>query len=139
MDDALGVRRIESVGYLDSHVEQTIQIQRFPESQFPKRLAFQVLHRDEWARFVLANLVDRANIRMVQRRRGPCFPPETLECQRIAGDVIGKKLQRNKAAKLGVFGLVNHTHSATAQLTDDTVVRNGLAERRWRRHGCASS
>jgi hypothetical protein len=30
-------------------------------------------------------------------------------------------------AKLQVFGLVNHTHSATAQLLDDAVVRDGLS------------
>ena len=31
-------------------------------------------------------------------------------------------------AKLQAFGLRNHTHSATAQLLDDAVVRDALAE-----------
>jgi hypothetical protein len=31
-------------------------------------------------------------------------------------------------ARLQTFGLVNHTHSATAQLLDDAAVRDALAD-----------
>ena len=41
---------------------------------------------------------------------------------------IGKELQGHEAAKLSVLGLVDDTHAATAQLLDDAVVRNGLAD-----------
>jgi hypothetical protein len=32
--------------------------------------------------------------------------------------------------ELGVFGFVNDTHTATAELFDDAVVRDGLADKR---------
>jgi hypothetical protein len=33
----------------------------------------------------------------------------------------------------GIFGFVNHTHPAAAQLVDNAVMRNGLPD-----HGCAN-
>ena len=39
-----------------------------------------------------------------------------------------KKFRRNVAVKLEVFRLVHHTHPAAAQLLDDAIVRNGLAD-----------
>jgi hypothetical protein len=48
--------------------------------------------------------------------------------QGTRGHVIGEKLERDKAAKLGVFGLVDHTHPTTAQLLNDAVVRDGSTD-----------
>jgi len=40
----------------------------------------------------------------------------------------GQELEGNKPAELHILGLVHHTHPSAAQLLDDTVVRNGLAD-----------
>ena len=45
-------------------------------------------------------------------------------------DFIGKKLQGNESSKLGVLSFVDDTHPATAQLLDDAVVGEGLADKR---------
>jgi hypothetical protein len=42
--------------------------------------------------------------------------------------LVGQEFQRNKTAKLRVLGFVNHAHTATAELLDDAVVRDGLAD-----------
>ena len=44
--------------------------------------------------------------------------------------ILGQKLQCDEAPKLSVLGLVDHAHAATAQLLDDPVVRDGLADHR---------
>ena len=75
-----------------------------------------------------ADLVDRADVGMVQRRRGPSFAAEAGQRLRVSGNVFGQELERDEAAKLGVFGLVDHTHPAAAELFDDAVVRDGLAD-----------
>ena len=44
-----------------------------------------------------------------------------------AGQRLRKELESNKAAKFDVLSLVDHTHSAPAELFENAVVRNGLA------------
>jgi hypothetical protein len=72
---------------------------------------------------------------MVQRRGSTRLTSETLECLGIVGDVVGKKLDSDKAAELSVFRLIDNAHSSAAQLVQDAVVRNGLAQ--WGRGGHA--
>ena len=38
-----------------------------------------------------------------------------------------EELQRHHAAELGILGLIDDTHAAAAQLLQDAIVRNGLA------------
>jgi hypothetical protein len=59
---------------------------------------------------LIVNLMDRADIRMVQRGSGQCL--------RIFGNLIRQELQGNKAVQLHVFRLVDHTHPATAEFLD---------------------
>jgi hypothetical protein len=51
--------------------------------------------------------------------------------------VPGFLFTRDKSAKLGVLGLIDHTHPTAAQFLDDAVVRDGLSHklersRHWR-------
>ena len=50
---------------------------------------------------------------------------------RIWGHVFGQELQSHKAIEPGVLSLVDDPHAAAAQLLDDAVVRDGLADQ-WR-------
>ena len=90
--------------------------------------AVQKLHGDEALALVLANLVDGANVGMVEGGGGAGFAAEAFECLRILRHVVGKKLESDKSTQRSVFGLVHHTHPATAQLLDDAVVRDGLSD-----------
>jgi hypothetical protein len=49
----------------------------------------------------------------------------------IFGNVIPQKLRGDKTVQIDVFRLINHTHTAAAQLFDDAIVRNSLADY-WR-------
>ena len=49
------------------------------------------------------------------------------EHERLA-QVLREELQRDKAMKLRVFGLIHHTHPTTAEFLNDAVVRDGLAD-----------
>jgi len=41
---------------------------------------------------------------------------------RVSGDLVGMEFECDKAVQARVFGLVNHSHSAAAQLLDHMVV-----------------
>src|SRR5262249_27856657 len=79
---------------------------------------------------MLADFVNGADVGVIQRGRRTAFPTEAFKRLRGFAKVVGKKFQGNSAAKFGVLGLVNHTHSAATKLFDDAVVRDGLADER---------
>ena len=90
--------------------------------------AIHELHGDEGAAFLLADVVDRADVGMIERRGGPSFAAKTLQGLRITGHVIGKKLEGDETAQARVLGLVHHAHPAAAKLFQDAVVRDSLAD-----------
>ncbi len=80
------------------------------------------LHCDKGAAIGFVNLVNRTDIRMVQRGGRACLAAKTLKRLRVFGEFFGKELQRNVAAELQIFGFVNHAHAAAADLTQNTVM-----------------
>src|SRR5260370_432775 len=77
-------------------------------------LAAQHFHDDELLAlgFVLGNLVDSADVGMVQSRRGPGFTAKTLQGLGIASQIPGEKFERDAASEVKVLGLVNYSHTA---------------------------
>ena len=75
----------------------------------------------------LVNLVDRADVRVVQRGRSLGFPLEAAEGLCVVGEFIGEELQGDVATELEVFRLVDHAHSAAADFAEDAVMGNRLA------------
>jgi hypothetical protein len=68
---------------------------------------------------------------MVQRRGGAGFAAEAFENLRILGsEPVGKELESDKAAEVGVFRLVDDTHTATAKNFQNAIVRDGLPDER---------
>src|SRR5580658_4015811 len=132
VDDSLGVGSVESVGDLCAEIEQLLKIHRLVgglavDTAF-ERLAFQQLHGDEVTSAVLADLVDGADIRVIQSGGGARLALKTVERQRILFCLGRQELERDVAAQVDVLGLIDNTHPAAAQLRDDTVVGDGLAD-----------
>jgi hypothetical protein len=79
---------------------------------------------------VAADLVDGADIWMIQGRCRPCFATEAFQCVRILRHFIGKEFQGDEATELRVLRLVHNTHPATAELLDDELslvtIQSGL-------------
>src|SRR5205814_507153 len=112
MNNALRVRGVERVGNFDGKREQESNIERLCGDAVLQCVPVQKLHRDEGLGIVLAYLVNRADIWMIERRSGARLTPETLQSLGVAGYVLGQELQGHSAAELGVFGFVHHSHAA---------------------------
>src|ERR1700694_2197446 len=98
-------------------------------------MPFQQFHGDEASSVGFVNLVDCADVRMVQRGRSVCFPLETAESLCVVSEFVGKELQGNMATELEVCRLVHNTHAATADLAVDAVMGNRLTHGLgWRGH-----
>src|SRR5260370_7001179 len=73
VDDALSVCRIERVGDFHGEFEKFVDGNRPPGDSFTQCLPCQQFHYDEGLPIVLADVVDGAYVRMIQRRSGPIF------------------------------------------------------------------
>ena len=122
------MRGIERVGNFDGEPEQRVEFHRTPRDQVLQGHALEILHGDKGLAVFLANVVDGADVGMVQRGRGLGLALKAAERRGILGHFIGQKLERYKAVQPRVFRFVNHAHPAAAQLLDNAVVRNGLSD-----------
>lgn len=127
VNDALRMGGIECIGDLDSQIKSDVIFEWPACNAMSKGLTLQAFHRDEGAPCGFVNFVNRANVRMVQR--GCCFgfALKAAEGLRVTGNIIWNKLQRDEAVQSKVLGLVDHTHTTTAEFFQDAEVRNGLA------------
>ena len=130
MDDAAGVRGVERVGDLDAERKDRFQLECPSADHVLEGRAVEEFHDEESAAGVLADVVDGADVGVVQGRCGLGFAAETLERLAVLRKVLGQKLQGDEAAKAGVFGLVDHAHATAAEFFENPVVRDGLIEQR---------
>ena len=95
-----------------------------------ERLSLEQLHGDEVLALVLVDRVDGADPGVVERRGRARLALEALEGGRVGGELGGQELERDVPAELRVLGLVDDAHAAAAELRDDPVVGDGLADHR---------
>jgi hypothetical protein len=91
-------------------------------------LALEKFHGDEGTAFEFSDIVDGANIGVIESGGGAGFATESLDGLGIVRDVVGKEFQSDAAAEADVLGFVNHAHATATEFFEDTVVRDGAAE-----------
>ncbi len=122
MHDALGVRCGERVGNLDRKLDRGVHVERHASDSLVQPAAFEQLHHDEPPAFPFPDVVNRADVRVVQRRgraRLAQMPVDRIGIPRVG---FGHELQRDMAVEARVLGLPDHTHAALADLFDQAVV-----------------
>ena len=76
----------------------------------------------------LVDLVDRADVGVVQRRGGLGFLEEPLFGGVVSRQTRGQQLDRDRALEAGIGGLVDHTHPAAADEGGHVVVAKSGAD-----------
>jgi len=69
-----------------------------------------------------ANVMDGADVGMVQCGRGPRLALEPLDSLRIGREGSREELQGDVPAELEILGLVHHAHAATADRAEHAIV-----------------
>jgi hypothetical protein len=77
---------------------------------------------------VTSDLVNGADLRVIERGGRPRLTAKTFQRLRVLGQIVREEFQGDEATEIGVLGFVDNTHPAAAQLLDDAVVRDGLAD-----------
>ena len=128
--DSLRVRRIQAVGDLDADLQELRNLDGLDGDAVLEGLAFEQFHRDEGPAFELSDVVDRADVGVIERRCRARFPAKPLDRLGIPGNVVRKELQRDIPAEPRVPRLVDHAHAAPTQLFEDAVMGDGATDDR---------
>ena len=110
-----------------AEIHQLIDRDRLALDAVLQRRTVEIFHHDVLAILVFANVVDGADVGMIERGRGPRFTPEPLQRLRVLRQFIRQELQGHPPPQAQVFRFVHHTHAAAAQSLRDAVVRYGLS------------
>jgi hypothetical protein len=98
----------------------------------PKSLAVQQLHYEKGlALLVFADIIDGTDMRMIDARCSSCFSPESFQRRWIGWQDFRQELDCHFASEADVFRAVDHAHASTAQMRNNSVVRNGTADHRF--------
>src|SRR5713226_5852388 len=130
MNDPLGMGGIQRVSNLNPQLHYLVNFHSLPGDAVLERLTFQKLHGNEVLAFVLVDFMNGADVGMVQGRGGASFALEAFQGLVISGQLFGKEFESDKAAELGVLGLVHHAHPTSTQLLQDAIMRDSLADHR---------
>src|SRR5262245_34369333 len=98
MHDAFVVRRRESVTDLDRVLDRFTYRHRAATETLTECFALQQLRHDIWRAIVLADVMNRENVGMIQGRSSTRFLLEPLEALRIGGQCAGQDLDRDITA-----------------------------------------
>jgi len=98
-----------------------------------QRHAVKEFHGDEDLALGITNIVNRADIGVVQGRGSTRLALEALTQVPIVRIIFGQEFQGNETTKASVLSLVNDTHTSRPQLFQDSVVRDGSAKHRCTR------
>ena len=79
MNDALAVSRLQSFGNLKRVFENLASRQSSLGDLVRERAAFEQFHGYEWLASIFPDVVNGANVRMIQCRGGPCFPAKAVQ------------------------------------------------------------
>ena len=112
----------ERIHELDGDIERTSDVQRPAADHLTQWLARHVLGHEKQVRAFFTNFEQRGDIRMGQRRRGPCVLQKSRPALRIGGDRSRDDLNDYGAAKDGVTRTEHIPHAARAELTENLVM-----------------
>src|SRR5262249_34940579 len=86
-----------------------------------KRLALEQFHDEKRLSSILTNVINGADICMIQRGDGPGFALKTFESNSARGIGAGEKLQSNIAVETRISGAVYRAHTTGTKGRTDLV------------------
>ena len=97
VDDAFGMGGVERVGNLNPQRQKQFGFKRTPGDAVLQGHPVQKLHSDEGATILLADVINGADIGVIQRGRGLRFTLEAGQSLCILGYLVRQELQSHEA------------------------------------------
>ena len=99
VDDALRVGHVQRVRHPDGDVHELVRVHRPAGDALAQGQALEELHHDELLALVLADVVDHADVRVVEGRGGSGLAREALGGGVVAGERGRQDLERHRPAE----------------------------------------
>src|SRR5581483_6693055 len=119
MHDTAAVSAVKALGDLRSILDDVGEWQRAAAQAGGQGLAVDQLHHQIFDPILAANIVQHANVGMIQSGDGSRFPLEALFAGEIVGKFGWKYFDSNFAAEARVPGAINFAHSAGTEGGDN--------------------
>ncbi len=113
---------------LNRQIEQNVGLEGLSGDITLERQACQKFHDNVGLAFVIAHVMDGANVGVVERRRGDRFAPKTLQDLTVFRYFFWEELEGHLTAKDCVFSLVDHSHAAAAELAQYAIARHSFPD-----------
>ena len=121
MHDAGLVGPRQGPRHLDGDPPGLVHRQRPARQPLLEGLALVIGHHDVEPAVVLADVVDGADVRIVEGRGGARLAQEAVLGGAVPAVLGRQQLDRHPAPQPGVLGLIDHAHAAGADLTDQPI------------------
>ena len=122
-----------------AHVERLGERQRPPREPLGQRLALEPLHDQEVDAVLVADVVERADVRVIERRdRARLALEARAPIRRRAANSWRQDLDGHSPVQPRVAGAVDLAHAARAERPDDLVRPEAGAWVERQGHGCAN-
>ena len=115
MDNAAIVRVSQRIGQLHAVADDLLDGQRPLGDPLAERLPVNDFHRDVRAAVRLADVVNRADVRMVQGCGRARLAQQSSPPLRMIGQLFRQDLERDVAAQLRVMGAIHFAHTSSAK------------------------
>ena len=115
------MRLVERVGNLDGVLQHLFQRQRTFQQPLRQRLAFEIFHHQEINAVLLADVVERADVRMIQAGDGLRFALEPLAQFGTICKMRRQNLDGDNSIEAGIAGFVDLAHATRTDSGEDFV------------------
>ncbi len=121
VQDAMAMGLGQRVGDVDGVAQGLREGKRARREPLREALALQVLHDQEVDAILLANVIEGADVGVIQGRDGAGLALEALAGLGVIGGLRGENLDGHGAVQAGVPGPVHFPHATRPQRGDDGV------------------
>jgi hypothetical protein len=126
--DAFAVGGVQSIGDFNCEGKQRLIVQDISDYLVFQGRAIEKLHGNEPSPFLFSNVMNRADIGMIERGGCLSFALKTRHCLGITAQLHREEFKGDKAKEARVLGFVDHTHPAATESLDDSVMGKSLAD-----------
>ena len=115
MGNALGMGFLQGLRDFRPDLQNLIERQLAFAEAIGERLALEIFHDQEVHAVLRTDVVQRADVGMIQGRDRACLALHALFQFGVGGQMIGENLDGDVASEAGVAGAVHLAHSTSAQ------------------------
>ena len=112
MNNVFAMSRVERIGNLDAVLQNEFGLEGMIADLIGERLAHQQFHHDKLLAIMFFDLIDGADVGMVEGGGRAGLAQEARRNFRAALETIGQHLDGDAASQAQIFRFVNYSHSA---------------------------